>query len=64
MQDKAGLSTANLTSKEAREQKEKLYWAVGSFWGSMLAHTLSDNEFKSGLVSRIAVLSLDTSTGS
>jgi superfamily II DNA helicase RecQ len=63
IQDKAGLSTANLTPKEAREQKEKLYWAVGSFWGSMLAHTLSDNEFESGLVSGIAVLGLDTSTG-
>jgi hypothetical protein len=30
----------------------------------MLAYTLSDNEFESGLVSGIAVLSLDTSTGS
>jgi hypothetical protein len=28
----------------------------------MLAYTLSDNEFKSSLVSRITVLSLDTST--
>jgi hypothetical protein len=30
----------------------------------MLAYTLSDNEFESSLVSRIAVLSLDTSTSS
>jgi hypothetical protein len=30
----------------------------------MLAYTLSDNKFKSGLVSRIAILSLDTSTSS
>jgi hypothetical protein len=30
----------------------------------MLAYTLSNNKFKSSLVSRITILSLDTSTSS
>lgn len=62
MQYKAGLSTTDLTKQQVTEQQDELQWAVGSFWGSMLRHTLSDSEFESGLISGIAVLGLDTTS--
>lgn len=46
------------------DRRQAIEDACSSFWISMFEHELRDDEFESGVISELAVLGIDTQSGS